>query len=195
MIRLVSLVEAAGLSSLSRSPHFRIENEGVRDLLVNPWVDLTGRRRPADRVGHVGFDLPHALVAVLQHALVPFRVEHTRAGFERDLLAQRANLALPARLVAKCRSARHARPRARRGAPHAAETVEVMVDAGDAEFDAIQILIGEIDGREHALQQVETGCAIALAAIGEAFAPRKVCEISSSSLQTPASISIPTFAP
>jgi hypothetical protein len=44
-------------------------------------------------------DLAHALVAVLEHALVPLRVEHAGAGLQRDLLGQRAYLAVAAGLV------------------------------------------------------------------------------------------------
>ena len=80
--------------------HLGIEHEGLGELLVDPGSDLTRRRRPSHRVGHVGFDLAHALVAVLEHALVPFRIEHARAGLERDLLGERAHRALPPGLVA-----------------------------------------------------------------------------------------------
>jgi hypothetical protein len=57
------------------------------------------------------FDLAHALIAVLQHALVPFGVEHAGAGLQRHLLGEGADLAFAAGLVADVD--RHASPLAR----------------------------------------------------------------------------------
>jgi transglutaminase-like putative cysteine protease len=47
----------------------------------------------------VCLDLAHAFEAVLEHALVPLRIEHARAGLQRDLLLQGADLAAAGGLV------------------------------------------------------------------------------------------------
>jgi hypothetical protein len=88
-------------------------------------------------------DLAHALVAVLEHALVPFRVEHAGAGLQRDLLAEGADLAFAAGLVADVDRHLLRRRGALHGAADAAEGVEVVVDGGDAELDGVEVLIGE----------------------------------------------------
>ncbi len=95
---------------------------------IDPGRHLAGGRRPAQGVGHVRFDLANAFVAVLQHALVPFRIEHTRPGFQRDLLGDRANRAFAARLVADIDRRRRAAARTPHRTADAAERVEVVID-------------------------------------------------------------------
>src|SRR5208283_2638944 len=102
-----------------------------------PGSDLSGRRGPSHRVRDMRLDLAHALVSEFEHALVPFRVEHARAGFERDLFGKRTHFSLAAGLIADVDRCRVAAARAPRQTAHAAETVEIMVDARHAEFDAI----------------------------------------------------------
>ena len=149
---MATLAEAIGLSSGEALAHGVVEHEGLGQALIDPGRDLSGRRRPADRVGDVRLDLAHAFIAMLQHALVPFGIEHARARLERDLLGQRAHLALAARLIADID--RNAVPVARlHGAADAAESVEVVVDGRDAELDRFEVLIGELDVGQHGLQQ------------------------------------------
>ena len=115
--------------------------------------------RPAQRVGDGHFDLAHALVAVGEHALVPLRVQHAGAGFERHLFGERAHRAFAARLVADV----HRRDRggvafgllrALHGAADATQRVEVGVDGRDAQFYGIEVLVGQVHARQHAAQQL-----------------------------------------
>jgi hypothetical protein len=49
----------------------------------------------------------------------------------------------------------------------AAEGVEVVVEGGDAELDRLEVLVGELDAREHALEQGLLAYGGAGAAVGE----------------------------
>ena len=64
---------------------------------------------------------------------------------------QRAHGAVAARLVADVDRRRLAAFGATHRAADAAERVEIMIDRGDAELDGIEVLVGEIDRRQHVL--------------------------------------------
>ena len=115
------LGRGGGIEVAQSPAHFRVENERSGDLLINPRIDLAGCRRPSKCVRDMRLDLPNALVAVLEHALVPFRVEDAGSGLERDLLGQRANFAGSAGLIGDV-DGRHTSAASARGcAAHAAE--------------------------------------------------------------------------
>ena len=120
----------------------------------------------------MNLDLTHTLVAMLEHAFEPFRVEHARAGFERHLIFECANGAFAASLIADedRRGLAAASPLDRAG--DAAEGIEIVVDGGDTEFDRIEVLISELHIGQHALQQRGLLDRPAAAAIGETLAPR-----------------------
>jgi hypothetical protein len=95
--------------------HGVVEDEGLGEALVDPGVDLAGGGRPAHGVGHLRLDLADALVAVLEQALVPFRVEGAGAGLERDLLLEGADAGRRRGSGRRCRPAsRRRRGRASR---------------------------------------------------------------------------------
>ena len=83
--------EVAAVASFQTAWAGRISTEDLGDLLVDPRRDFSRRRRPAHGVRDVRFDLLHAFVAVLEHALVPLRIEHAGPRLECDLLSQRAD--------------------------------------------------------------------------------------------------------
>ena len=114
-------------------------------------------------------DFAHALEAVLEHALVPFRVEHPGPGLEIDLFAQRPDLGRPALRgiddIDRCgRAARLFNRLA-----HAAEAIDIMVDVGNAELDRFQILVGQFDPGQFAFEQGALLRRLAAAAIGIAL--------------------------
>ena len=171
--RFATLAEAVGFSAASRSRISGSSTKVCGELLVDPGRDLAGRRRPADGVGDVRLDLAHALVAVLEHALVPFRIEHAGAGLQRHLLGERAHRAFAAGLVADI-DRRAAPPLARsHRAADAAQRVEIMVDGGDAELDRSRGS-GRRDRRSASTLFSSAVCCTGLpvAAVGEALAAR-----------------------
>ena len=123
----------------------------MRQLLVHPWLYLSGSGGPAHGVGEMRFDLAHAFVAVLQHAFVPLGVEHAGAGFECHLLCECAHHAITLRLVTDI----HRRCTGtiaialvfglQYSAADATQCVEIGIDAGDTKFYGIYVLVGEAD--------------------------------------------------
>ena len=101
-----------------------------------------------------------------------FGIEHAGARLERDLLRQRAHGTVAARLVADVDGHRLAALGAPHGARDAAERVEVRVDGGDAEFDRIEVLVGELHVGQHALQQRPVLHGAPAATVGKALALR-----------------------
>ncbi len=170
--RLATLAEAVGFKLGQARAHCRIQDESLGDLLIHPGLHFAGRGGPAHGVGDVRLDLPHALVAVLEHALVPLRIEGARARLERNLLRQGAHRARAARMVRDVNRCRLAAL----GAPHraidAAERIEIRVHRGYAELHRIQILVGQLHVGENARQQLGLLHRAARAPIGKAFAPR-----------------------
>ena len=117
-------------------------------------------------------DLMHALIAMREHAFVPFGVEHARARLECHLLGQCAHRATAACLVADV-NRRHLGIRSLSALHRAADTaerVEVRVDGRHTDFHRIQVLVGQFHAREHALQQVRLGDRTATRAIRKALA-------------------------
>jgi hypothetical protein len=55
--------------------HHRIEQIRLGNTLVNPAFDGLGRGTPAVGITDPNFNLVDTLVAMLEHPLVPFRVE------------------------------------------------------------------------------------------------------------------------
>ena len=94
-------------------------------------------------------DLPHPFVAMLQHAFMPFGVEHAGAGFQRHLFIQAAHHARPLGLVTDVHRRCHSGIAILLvlGLQHCpadtAQGVEIGVDAGDAQFHRIEVLVGE----------------------------------------------------
>ena len=55
-------------------------------------------------------------------------------------------------------------------AADAAERIEVVIDRGDAEFDGVEILISEIDGRQRVLEERSLLHRLAFETIGKTLA-------------------------
>ena len=101
----------------------------------------------------MGFDLAHALIAVIEHRLIPLGVEQPRTGLESHLLIERAHTTGAARSVV-CDIDGHAlSPGALYRTTDTAERSEVVVDGGHAQLNGVQVLIGEVDIFEDAIQQ------------------------------------------
>jgi hypothetical protein len=115
-------------------------------------------------------DLVHALEAVLQQAFVPLGVQRAGAGLERDLLGDRPHLAVAARLVSDVDGGGDAAAGPADGAADAAQRVEVVVHRGDADFDAVEVLVCHIDRRQHRAEHLVGAGRFAVQAIGEALA-------------------------
>src|SRR3569623_3053247 len=111
------------------------------------------------------FDLANAFVAMGEQRFVPYRIERSRARFQRDLFGERTNRALAPGLVADIDGRRLA-PRALHRTADAAERIEIMIDGGDTELDGIDVLVGRIDaGQDMAEQRVAANRA-AVRAVG-----------------------------
>src|SRR5947199_4271775 len=70
--------------------HFGVEDERARDLRVDPVVNGVGGRAPPEGVRDVALYLGHAAEAMLEHALVPLRVQSLRARLKPHHLLDRA---------------------------------------------------------------------------------------------------------
>ena len=117
----------------------------------------------------MAFDVTYALMAVLQHALVPFGVQHAGAAFECHLVGQCANDTGPTRLVTDID--RYGLTTLLFGCTaDAAERVEVVVNGCDSEFDALEVLVGQVDAREHRGHELGLLRHLAMPAVGEALA-------------------------
>ena len=89
---------------------------------------------------------------MLQHALIPFGVEHPCARFKVNLFAQGANLGVALGCIHHIDWAGLA-ARLFNGLAHAAQAIDIMVDVGDASFDRLQILIGQFDACQLGFEQ------------------------------------------
>ena len=105
---------------------------------------------------------------MVEHPFVPFRVEHAAAGFEINLFGERADLGVTLCGIDDV-DGRGLALGARDGAADAAQRIDILVDSGDAKFDRVEVLIGEIDCGERGLQQVGLTDRRALHAISKAF--------------------------
>ena len=82
------------------------------------------------------FDLADTFVAMLQEWFEELRVQAPRAGLERNLFLQRADLADAARLIRDVDCSLFALGPLH-GAAYAAERIEVVIDGRNAELDRL----------------------------------------------------------
>ena len=113
---------------------------------------------------------------MLQHAFVPLGVEHAGACFKSDLFGQTAHHAIALRLV------HHIHRWCARGvaialvfglqhcAADATQRVKVSVNAGHAQLNRIDVLIGQRHIGQHVLQQIVVAHRLSTAAVGKPFA-------------------------